>query len=84
MKSLFFSIIAISLFSIILFASLNVLLGGVPLFNIFSLSISDAIFISKKKENKKLYEVSFNKEHTIHKCGKSENGFYNIPIPGKS
>ena len=27
---------------------------------------------------KKLYEVSFNKEHTIHKCGKSENGFYNM------
>lgn len=78
MKSLIFSITAISLFLVILFVSLNILLGGVPLFNIFNLNISDAIFISKKKENKKLYEVSFNKEHTIDKCGKSENGFYNM------
>ena len=78
MKNFFFSIIAISLFLITLFISLNVLLGGVPLFNIFNLNISDAIFISKKQENKKLYKVLFNKEHTIHKCGKSENGFYNM------
>ena len=78
MKNLLFTLISILIFLIILLGSLNLLLSGVPLFNIFNIDISDAIYFSKKEENKNLYKTSFNKNHFVDKCGKSENGFYNL------
>ena len=78
MKNIFFAFCSIFIFFIIFFGSLNFILGGVPLFNIFKIDLSDLVFALKKKELGELNKIDFNKEHYIHKCGYSEDGFNNL------
>ena len=78
MKNFLFTIIAIFLFSTIFFSSLNFFLGGVPLFSLFNIDTSDAVYVLKKKKNKSDYKISFNYDYYVDHCGKSENGFYNL------
>ena len=78
MKNIFFSLITIIFFLGIIFSTLNIILSGVPLFNILNLKISDAVFISKKEEDQNRNKILYNKEHYIDKCGISEGGFYNL------
>lgn len=80
MKNFFFSIFTILIIVTGIFSSLNFLLSGVPLFNVFNINIKQAVYISKNEDYKKKYEISFDKEtnYYSHKCGDSENGFYNM------
>ena len=78
MKNFFFSLIAITFILVIIFSALNIFFSGVPLFSILNLSTSDAVYISKKEEDKNLNRVSFDKDHYIENCGESEGGFYNL------
>lgn len=78
MKNIFFTLIAIFFLLVVIFSTLNVILSGVPLFSILNLNTSDAVFISKKEEDRNLNKVSYNKEHYVEKCGVSEGGFYNL------
>ena len=59
MKNFFFSIFTIFIIVIVFFSSLNFLLSGVPLFNVFGINIKQAVYISKNEDNKKNYEISF-------------------------
>ena len=78
MKNIFFAFCSILIFFIIFFGSLNFVLGGVPLFNIFKINMSDLVFVKKKKELSELNKIDFNKDHYIHKCGYLEDGFNNL------
>lgn len=80
MKNFFFSIFTILIIVTGIFSSLNFLLSGVPLFNVFNINIKQAVYISKNEDYKKKYEISFDKEtnYYSYKCGDSENGFYNM------
>ena len=77
-KNFVFSIIAIFLTLILFFSSLNFFLSGVPLFSIFKINISDAIYVLKDEKLKKKHEIFFDKEYYVDPCGQSENGFYNL------
>ncbi len=79
MKNFLFTILTLFIFILIFFSSLNYFLGGVPLFNIFNINITQAVYVSKDENLKKDYEISFkeNTKYFAHKCGASENGFYN-------
>ena len=78
MKYFLFSLFTIILILTIFFTSLNFFLGGPPLYNVFKISIKDAVFISKKSKFKKDHEITSNNYDYIDKCGKTENGFYNL------
>ena len=78
MKNIFFFLITTTFFLGIIFGTLNIILSGVPLFSIFNLNTSDAVFISKKEEDRDLNKILYNKEHYVEDCGKSEGGFYNL------
>ena len=78
MKNIFFFLITITLFLVIIFGALNIFFSGVPLFSILNLSTSDAVYISKKEEDRNLNKVSFDKDHYVENCGESEGGFYNL------
>ena len=80
MKNFFFSIFTIIIIIIVLFSSLNFLLSGVPLFNVFNINVKQAVYVSKNEDYKKNYEISFDEEtkYYSYKCGDSENGFYNM------
>ncbi len=78
MRTFIYSISTILIFIVIFFSILNYFLSGTPLFKLFGLNISDAVFVSKNKENSEINKSEFNKEHTIIKCGDAEDGFYNL------
>ncbi len=78
MKNYLFSIISIFIFFSLFFGFLNLVFSGVPLFNLFKISISDAIYHLKDEKNKSNYEINFSKDYYVSKCGKTENGFYNL------
>ena len=78
MKNIFFGFSSIIIFFVIFFGSLNLFFSGVPLFNIFNINLSDLVFLLKKKELSELNEIDFNKDHFVHKCGYSEDGFNNL------
>ena len=78
MKKILFSLITIIFLLTIIFSTLNIIFSGVPLFSILNLNTSDAVFISKKEEDRNLNKTSYDKEHYIEKCGESEGGFYNL------
>jgi len=73
MKYFLFVMIAIIFILAIIFTSLNFFLGGPPLYNVFNISIKDAVFISKKNEFKKDHKIHFNNYDYVDTCGKSEN-----------
>jgi len=77
-KYFLFSIITITFISVSFFSSLNFLLGGPPLYNVFNLNIEDVVYISKKNIFKKDHEINFDNYDYIDKCGLSENGFFNL------
>ena len=77
-KNFVFSIIAIFSILILFFSSLNFFLSGVPLFSIFKINISDAVYVLKDEKLKKEHEIFFDKEYYVDPCGHSENGFYNL------
>ena len=52
-KNFVFSIIAIFSILILFFSSLNFFLSGVPLFSIFKINISDAVYVLKDEKLKK-------------------------------
>ncbi len=78
MKNLFFGIISVLLFFILFFGSLNFLLSGVPLFNLFNIRTSDAVYYLKNEDIREKNKVVFSKDLFIDKCGKTEDGFYNL------
>ena len=78
MKNFLFTIIAIFIFCIIFFGSLNLIFGGVPMFSLFKISTTDAVQVLKDKKNKLVHEIKFNKDYFVDQCGKNENGFYNL------
>ena len=58
MKNFLFTILTLFIFILIFFSSLNYFLGGVPLFNIFNINITQAVYVSKDENLKKDYEIS--------------------------
>ena len=78
MKNIFFAFCSIFIFFAIFFGSLNYFFSGVPLFNIFNIKLSDLVFVLKKKELSELNKIEFNRDHYVHKCGYSEDGFNNL------
>ena len=77
-KNFIFSIVTIFSILIIFFSSLNFFLGGVPLFSIFNINISDAVYVLKDKKLKKKNKIFFDKDYYVDQCGHSEDGFYNL------
>ena len=77
-KNFVYSIVAIFSILILFFSLLNFFLSGVPLFSIFKINISDAVYVLKDEKLKKKHEIFFDKEYYVDPCGHSENGFYNL------
>lgn len=77
-KNFLLSLVTILVFFIIFFPFLNIVLGGVPLFNIFNLKIEDMVYVSKTQINTST--TNFDEEYfdSIDRCGKSENGNTNL------
>ena len=61
MKKILFSLITIIFLLTIIFSTLNIIFSGVPLFSILNLNTSDAVFISKKEEDRNLNKTSYDK-----------------------
>ncbi len=78
MKNFLFSVISIFIFFILFFGLLNFIFAGVPLFSLFKIDISDAVYVLKDEKNKSSYEINFDNNYFVDKCGKNENGFYNL------
>ena len=80
MKNFLLSILTIFVLVSFFFGLLNFFLSGVPLFNLFKINMSQALYVTKDESLKKNYEISFDKdeEYRAHKCGPGENGFYNM------
>lgn len=78
MKNFFFTFLTLIIFSIIFFSALNIFLSGVPLFSLFNIDTSDAVYVSKDVSKKDDFKINLEKNYFVDNCGKNENGFFNL------